>query len=58
MAAVLRRTRTWYGRLPSVPCAGLGSGGVQEIWCALSDRADGTHVRDRLRGILFAARFA
>ena len=34
----------------------LDSGGVGEIWCALSGRAaDGTHVRDRLRGILFAA---
>jgi hypothetical protein len=29
---------------------------VEEIWCALSGRAaDGTHVRDRLRDILFAA---
>jgi hypothetical protein len=29
---------------------------VEEIWCALSGRAaDGSHVRDRLRGILFAA---
>jgi len=34
----------------------LESGGVEEIWCALSGRAaDGTHVRDRLRDILFAA---
>jgi len=34
----------------------LGSGGIQEIWCALSARAaDGTHVRDELRDILFAA---
>ena len=34
----------------------LDSGGVEEIWCALSSRAaDGTHVRDRLRDILFAA---
>jgi hypothetical protein len=33
----------------------LASGGVQEIWCALSSRAtDGTHVPDRLRDILFA----
>jgi hypothetical protein len=30
--------------------------GVEEVWCALSSRAtDGTHVRDRLRDILFAA---
>jgi hypothetical protein len=29
---------------------------VEEIWCALSGRAaDGTHVRDRLRDIVFAA---
>jgi hypothetical protein len=28
---------------------------VEEIWCALSSRAaDGTHVRDQLRDILFA----
>ena len=34
----------------------LESGGVEEIWCALSGRAaDGTHVRDRLRDIVFAA---
>lgn len=34
----------------------LESGGVEEIWCALSSRAaDGTHVRDRLRDMLFAA---
>src|ERR1700731_3869651 len=34
----------------------LAGGGVEEIWCALSGRAaDGTHVRDRLRDILFAA---
>src|ERR1039457_3647001 len=33
----------------------LESGGVEEIWCALSSRAaDGTQVRDRLRDILFA----
>jgi len=33
----------------------LASGGVEEIWCALSSRAaDGTHVHDRLRDILFA----
>jgi hypothetical protein len=30
--------------------------GVEEIWCALSSRAaDGTHIPDRLRDILFAA---
>jgi hypothetical protein len=29
---------------------------VEGIWCALSSRTpDGTHVRDRLRDILFAA---
>ena len=34
----------------------LAGGGVEEIWCALSSRAaDGTHVRDQLRDILFAA---
>jgi hypothetical protein len=34
----------------------LDSGGVEEIWCALSSRAaDGTHARDRLRDVLFAA---
>jgi hypothetical protein len=34
----------------------LDSGGVEEIWCALSSQAvDGTHVRDRLRDVLFAA---
>jgi hypothetical protein len=34
----------------------LDSGGVEEIWWALSGRAaDGTYVRDRLRDILFAA---
>jgi hypothetical protein len=34
----------------------LDSGGVEEIWYALSGRAaDGTHARDRLRDILFAA---
>ena len=41
-----------------LPCRVLvvDSRGVEEIWCALSGRAaDGTHVRDRLRGILFAA---
>ena len=33
----------------------MASGGVEEIWCALSTRAaDGTHVPDRLRDILFA----
>ena len=32
------------------------SGSVHEIWCALSVRAaDGTHVGDELRSILFAA---
>jgi hypothetical protein len=31
-------------------------GGIDEIWCALSVRAtNGTHVRDELRDILFAA---
>jgi hypothetical protein len=34
----------------------LGNGRTEEIWCALSARAgDGTHVRDELRDILFAA---
>jgi hypothetical protein len=34
----------------------LRSGGLEEIWCALSVRAaDGTHIRDGLRDILFAA---
>lgn len=34
----------------------LESGGVQEIWCALSTRAvDGTGVRPQLRDLLFAA---
>jgi hypothetical protein len=34
----------------------LGDGTIEEIWCALSARAaDGTHVRDELRDILFAA---
>lgn len=34
----------------------LGNGQIEEIWCALSARAaDGTHVRDELRDILFAA---
>jgi hypothetical protein len=40
-----------------LPCRvlALASGGVEEIWCALSTRAtDGTHVPDRLRDILFA----
>jgi hypothetical protein len=33
----------------------LESGGVEQIWCALSTRAaEGTHVPDRLRDILFA----
>lgn len=41
-----------------LPCRVLvvDSGGVEEIWCALSGRAaDGRHVRDRLRDIVFAA---
>jgi hypothetical protein len=41
-----------------LPCRVLAqdSGSVQEIWCALSVRAaDGTHVVDELRSILFAA---
>jgi hypothetical protein len=42
-----------------LPCRVLvldSGGGVDEIWCALSSRAaDGTHVRDQLRDILFAA---
>ena len=41
-----------------LPCRALvlGSGRIEEIWCALSARAaDGTHVRDELRDILFAA---
>jgi hypothetical protein len=41
-----------------LPCRVLviASGGVEEIWCALSSRAaDGSHVRDQLRDILFAA---
>jgi hypothetical protein len=34
----------------------LGTGGVEEIWCALSVRAtDGMHIRDELRDILFAS---
>ncbi len=34
----------------------LRSGGLEEIWCALSVRAaDGTHVDDSLRDVLFAA---
>lgn len=40
-----------------LPCRvlALASGGVEEIWCALSARAtDGAHVPDRLRDILFA----
>ncbi len=40
-----------------LPCRvlALASGGVEEIWCALSARAtDGTYVPDRLRDILFA----
>ncbi len=41
-----------------LPCRvlALRSGGLEEIWCALSVRpADGAHVSDRLRDILFAA---
>ena len=41
-----------------LPCRALvlGSGSIEEIWCALSARAaDDTHVRDELRDILFAA---
>jgi hypothetical protein len=41
-----------------LPCRALAvdGRGVEEIWCALSIRAtDGTHVRDELRDILFAA---
>jgi hypothetical protein len=41
-----------------LPCRVLvvDSGGVGEIWCVLSGRAaDGSHVRDRLRDIVFAA---
>lgn len=40
-----------------LPCRVLvrGNGQVEEIWCALSVRAaDGTHIRDELRDILFA----
>jgi hypothetical protein len=34
----------------------LASEDAEEVWCALSSRAaDGTHIADRLRGILFAA---
>lgn len=34
----------------------LESGGVEEIWCALSSQAtDGSHVRDVLRDLLFGA---
>jgi hypothetical protein len=41
-----------------LPCRvlALGGSGVEEIWCALSVRAaDGTHIADELRNILFAA---
>ena len=41
-----------------LPCRVLvrGNGKIEEIWCALSARAtDGTHVRDELRDVLFAA---
>jgi hypothetical protein len=41
-----------------LPCRGLvrGNGKIEEIWCALSARAaDGTHVRDGSRDLLFAA---
>jgi hypothetical protein len=41
-----------------LPCRVLvrGNGKIEEIWCALSARAtDGTHVRDGLRDLLFAA---
>lgn len=41
-----------------LPCRVLvvDSGGVEESWCALSGRAaDGAHVRDRLRDVVFAA---
>lgn len=41
-----------------LPCRVLvrGNGQIEEIWCALSARAaGGTHVRDELRDILFAA---
>jgi hypothetical protein len=41
-----------------LPCRVLvrGNGKIEEIWCALSGRAaDGTHVRDELRDLLFAA---
>jgi hypothetical protein len=42
------------GYLPSRVLV-LASGGVEEIWCALSSRAThGTHVPDRLRDVLFA----
>lgn len=40
-----------------LPCRVLAidSGGIEEIWCALSVRAtNDTHVRDELRDILFA----
>jgi hypothetical protein len=34
----------------------LDHGGIEEIWCALSVRAtNGSHVRDELRELLFAA---
>jgi hypothetical protein len=41
-----------------LPCRVLvrGNGKIEEIWCALSARAaDGTHVRDGLRDLLFVA---
>ena len=41
-----------------LPCRALvlASGEVEEIWCALSVRAtNGTHIRDDLRELLFAA---
>jgi hypothetical protein len=40
-----------------LPCRALAlnSGGIDEIWCALSVRdTAGTHIRDELRDILFA----
>ena len=52
---MLRRTRTWSWAAIFRAVLVVGGGGVEEIWGALSGRADGSHVRDRLRGILFAA---
>jgi hypothetical protein len=48
--------RTELGRYLPCRVLALRSGGLEEIWCALSVlAADGTHVRDGLRDIVFAA---